>query len=59
MAYNVGCIYLGYIYLGLKDQKSQEKILSKVKICLLNIAAENGHLSDCLFNLFKRLQFSD
>ena len=50
MAYNGGCVYPGYIHLGLKDQKSQEKILSKVKICLLNIAAENEHLSDCLFN---------
>ena len=49
MAYNVGCIHLGYIYLGLKDQNSREKILYKVKICLLNIADENGCLPDCPF----------
>ena len=46
MAHKIGCIHLVHIYLGLKGR---EKMLHRVKICLLNIADEEGCLSGCPF----------
>ena len=46
MAHQIGCIHMGYIHLGLKDR---EKMLYNVKICLLNVADEEGCLSNCPF----------
>jgi hypothetical protein len=46
MAHKIGCIHMGYVYLGLK---SQEEMLHRVKICLMNVANEEGCLSGCPF----------